>query len=55
MVIDKNKGLPLQKHFIAVHACSEVSSESLKQTKVLTDTLTSYQIGETEAQFLWKN
>ena len=41
-----NNGLPLQKHFIAVHACPHVSSESLERTKVtvLINTLTPYQI-----------
>ena len=54
MAIDINNGLPLQKHFIAVHACSQASSGSLQQTRVLIDTLTPYQIGE-KAQFLRKN
>ena len=54
MAIDINNGLPLQKHFIAVHASSQASSESLQRTKVLIDTFTPYLIGE-KAQFLRKN
>ena len=44
MATDLNNGLPLQKHFITVHACSHASSESLQRTKVLINTLTPYQI-----------
>jgi len=44
MATDINNGLPLQKHFIAVHACSHASSESLQQNKVLINTFTPYQI-----------
>ena len=51
--INNINGLPLQKHFIAVHACSQASSGSLQRTKVLIDTFTPYQIEE-KAQFLQK-
>jgi len=51
MAIDINNGLPLQKHFIAVHACSQASSESQQQTKVLIDTFTPYQSGEKSTIF----
>jgi len=44
MATDINNGLPLQKHFIAVHACSHASSESFKRTKVLINTFTPYQM-----------
>ena len=54
MAIDINNGLPLQKHFIAVHACSQASSESQQRTKVLIDTFTPYQSGK-KAQVLGKN
>ena len=32
MAIDVNNDLPFQKHYIAVHACSQASSESLQRT-----------------------
>jgi len=32
MAIDKNKGLPLQKHFISAHACSQVIFTSNEST-----------------------
>jgi len=46
MATDINNGLPLQKHLIAVHACSHASSESLQRTKVLINTFTPYQIAK---------
>ena len=52
--VKPNNGLSLQKHFIAVHACSLASSESLQGAKVLIDTFTPYQIEE-KAQFLRKH
>jgi len=53
MAIDINNGLPLQKHFLDVLACSQASSESLQRTNVLIITFTLYQIGE-KAQHLRK-
>jgi len=54
MAININNGLPLQKHFLAVHACSHASSKSSQQTKVLIGTFAPYQTGE-KAQHLQKN
>ena len=52
--VKPNNGLSLQKHCIAVHACSLASSESLQGAKVLIGTFTPYQIEE-KAQFLRKH
>ena len=54
MAIYINSGLPLQKHFLAVHACSHASSESSQRTKVLIGAFTPYQIGEKAAAFARK-
>ena len=54
MALDINNGLPLLKHFLAVHECSQASSESLQRTKVLIGTFIPYQTGE-KAQRLQKS
>jgi len=48
-----NQGLTSPETLIAVHACSQSSSETLQGTSILINTFTPYQIGE-KAQFLRK-